>query len=147
MICSKLCARNGLRPTPLSTISQWGCKDSMQPMQLTMVRLRLPPLRLVTLLLHLLQETRPLHRQMANLRRLLVSPRRPLPLQDKPARSTTWLIGPCLIPSGPIYDSSFLPRTAYGYDVNSEAFKQWYSQTMAASGAQGTAGAAPPGPA
>jgi len=37
--------------------------------------------------------------------------------------------------------------TAYGYDVNSEAFKQWYSQTMAASGAQGTAGAAPPGPA
>ena len=38
-------------------------------------------------------------------------------------------------------------RAAYGYDVNSEAFKQWYAQTMAASGAQGAAGAAPPGPA
>lgn len=38
-------------------------------------------------------------------------------------------------------------RAAYGYDVNSEAFKQWYAQTMAASGAQGATGAAPPGPA
>ena len=114
MTYSTLYAKNGLRLTPLSTISRWGCKDSMRPTQLTMARLQLPLLRLVTLHLHHHQGTH-LHRhQMVNLPRLLVPQPQPLAVlpQDRLVQLTTWPIGGFLTPSSLIYKlttSSGLP--------------------------------------
>jgi len=109
-------AKNGLRLTPLSTISRWECKDSTRPTQLTMARLQLPLLRLVTLHLHHHQGTHLHHPQMANLRRLLVpQPQPPAALpQDRLVQLTTWPIGGSYTPSSLIYQLTTSPGPPMG---------------------------------
>jgi len=140
-----LYGKNGPRLTPHSTISRWECKDSTRPMRLTTARLPLPLLHRVKFRPLHHQGTPLRHHQMANLQRLLVGLQ--APPQDRPAQPTTWHTGGFYCPKSLDLSAHRFSRAAYGYDVNSEVFKQWYAQLMAANAAQGAAGAAPPGPA